>query len=475
MKRAIFARLVNHLPERIRRNLLRISLLIPVMLLGNPSMIDAISLDARKIAMGGTLLPYYSESYVLNPAYLKVQEDSPLTIPIPIGLLLFLGDLPSFDPNSEDFDIIEVANLAFDPPFYLELRNRNEDHSAEIFLDVAEDYVMLDLDNLKQYMPSGPVESGLFDIRGPRGGYKIKDIYLSASPFILMEGSFAYSENMERVLREAEPVQGNTDYSVEAQGTANIGMAINASYVFELQEHLSLGEEPRVLAGVNGKYIMGFVYGDINNHSNMHTSDPIFDVDNPPEATSNTLYDYAIPESGDIGPKGHGIGFDAGLLLRFHSLDIGFGIQDLYTNLSWRVNRERFVYQDSTNEMINDVIFEDRKIRAKIPRTFSLSLAYRNMADNGWGHSPEPGDYLLATNMQIIHGDISMHIGGETYYGPGPIALRMGLYNQDDKIQFSFGAGIPLKYFNFDIAFATHNSTFDQYRGLTMATSISFP
>ncbi len=463
------------IPERTKKKVLGTALLVPLLLLGYPSTTGAISFDARKIAMGGTLLPCYNESYVLNPAYLAVQEDTPLTIPIPIGLLMFLGDLPSFDPESEDFDIIEIANLAFNPPFYLELRNRNVDHSAEVFIDVAENYLMVDLDNLKRFMPSGPVESGLFDIRQPCGGYRLKDVYLGVSPYILMEGSFAYSENVENVLREAEPVQGNTDYSAEAHGTANIGMAINASYVFELQEHLSLENGPRILAGVNGKYIMGFVYGDVDNYSNMHTSDPVFDTDNPPLLTSSTFYDYAVPERGDFGPKGHGFGFDAGLLLRYPSLDIGFGIQDIYTRLEWRVNRERSVYQDSTNEMLSEVVFEDRWIRADIPRTFVFSIAYRHLTDDGWRYAPEPGDYLLATNMEMIGGDLSMHFGGETYYGPGPIALRMGLYNQNDRIQFSWGAGIPLKYFNFDIAFATHNSTFDQYRGLTMATSISFP
>ena len=77
----------------------------------------AISFDARKIAMGGALLPYHSESYILNPAYLDVQGGSPLSIPIPIGLFAFLGNLPSFDPNDEEFDAIELTDLLLNPPF----------------------------------------------------------------------------------------------------------------------------------------------------------------------------------------------------------------------------------------------------------------------------------------------------------------------------------------------------------------------
>ena len=446
-----------------------------LLLSASPASVNAISFDARRIAMGGTLLPFHSESYINNPAYLEVKENSPLTIPIPIGLFVFLSDIPTFDSHSEDFDAVELANFLLNPPFYLELRDQKTNDSTEIFIDLAQDYLMVDMDNLQKYMPIGPVETGLFDIRQPRVGYTFKDIHFGISPFILMEGEFEYSKNLEQALAEAVPFQANSDYSTKEHASINAGAAINAGYVLELQDFTSLAEEPKVLVGFNGKYILGFLYGDVDNSSNLHTFDPMFDDQNPPEVTMNTLIDYAVPESGDFGPKGHGIGFDAGLLLRFPALDIGFGIQDVYTHLSWRATRERFLFNEDTNELERETIFEDKTITANVPRTFAFSVAYRNMADNGWGNNPEPGDYILACNLEIASGDVSMQVGGETYYGPGPIALRFGTFNQGKRMQVSWGAGIPLKFFNFDIAFATHNSISQQERGLTMATSISFP
>jgi hypothetical protein len=437
--------------------------------------LEAITFDARKVAMGGTLLPFHSESYVQNPAYLKVQEESPLTIPVPIGLFVFLSDLPSFDPEDENFDAIELANLLLNPPFYLELRDIDKDDSTKIFFDVGKNNLLIDMNNLQKYMPAGSVETGLFVIRQPRVGYTLKDIHLGVSPFVMMEGKFEYSENFEQALAEAAPFQPNSSYTTNQHASINAGMAINAGYVLELQDYMELAEEPRVLAGVNGKYILGFMYGEIDNFTNLHTTEPIFNSENPPEVTMNTIIDYAVPESGDFGPKGHGFGFDFGLLLRYHSLDIGFGIQDVYTRINWRANRKRLVFDDDSNDLEEETVFEDRTLKINLPRTFAFSLAYRNMWDNGWGSDAEFGDYLLAYNLEIVNGDVSMKVGGETYYGPWPIALRLGTYNQGKRVQVSWGAGIPLKFFNFDIAFATHSSTFQQKRGLTMATSISFP
>jgi hypothetical protein len=435
----------------------------------------AISFDARKIAMGGTILPDYSESYVQNPAYLRLRDETPTTIPIPLGLILFLSDLPSFDPNADDFDVFELTNLLLNPPFYLELLHRDAGDSNEIFIDVAEDYAMVDLDNLQSFIPRGPVESGLFSVREPRVGYTWRDIHFAVSPFVLMEGRFENSENLERVLAEAEPLAPETDYTVASHATVNAGMAIHAGYAFELQNHFDLWRSPRVFVGLNGKYLLGFLYGDVDLTSGLHTFDPIFDADQPPELSVNTLLDYAVPERGDIGPKGRGFGIDAGMLLRFESLDIGFGIQDLYTRLDWRASRERFVFNDSTNELDRTTLFEDRSVRADIPRSFAFSIAYRDMESDGWGDDAEPGDYMIASNFRVIDGDVSFHVGGETYTGPGPIAIRFGAFNQGERIQASLGAGIPLRFFHFDFAFTTHNSTFQERRGLTFATSISFP
>ena len=112
-----------------------------------------ISLDARRIGMGGILLPSHGESHVVNPAYLTVREDSPLVVPIPLGLFAFLGNLPEFNPDAKDFDIIELTNLLFNPPFYLELRDLSRDDSTTIFIDIGENHLIADLDNLKTFMP----------------------------------------------------------------------------------------------------------------------------------------------------------------------------------------------------------------------------------------------------------------------------------------------------------------------------------
>ena len=461
-------------PVRVRI-FLCVFVILSFLLCVSPATVRAISFDARKIAMGETLLPYYGESSILNPAYLDIEENTPFTIPVPIGLIVFLSDLPSFNPDDKDFDAVRLASLMMNPPFYLELVSRDSNDSTNIQLDVAKDKLMVDLDNLQQYVPSGTVDVGLFDFRQPRVGFSIRHVHLSLSPFVLMEGDFKPSDNLERALSQAEPFTPNTEYSVRSTGTTNIGAAFNVGHAWNLQDHFkALRDSPQVLAGINAKYIMGFVYGDVVNESKLRTSDPIFDDVNPPEVTVSTSLDYAYPESGDIGPKGNGVGFDLGVLLRYPTLDIGLGIQDIYTYLNWRVNREQYEFNDLTNTMIKSVIAEDENIQAHVPRTFALSAAYRRMEDAGWCSDRVQGDYIIASNFEVVGGDVFMRVGGETYYGPGPIAIRMGTFNQGDKLQGSFGLGIPLKIFDFDIALSTHSRTFQKKRGVTLATSISF-
>jgi hypothetical protein len=425
--------------------------------------------------MGGILLPSHGESHIANPAYLKIREDSPFVVPIPLGLFAFLGDLPEFDPDAKDFDAVELANFLLNPPFYLELRDLKRDDSTTIFIDIGENRLVADLDNLKDFMPRDAIDLGLFSLQQPRPGFTIRDIHVGFSPFLFVEERFELSERLERALAEAEPFLSDTDYPFESQATVNAGAAIHVGHAWEIQDRFSMEDGPRIFAGVNGKYIMGFFYGDIDIRSNLHTFDPIFDSENPPELTFDTLLDYARPESGDVGPKGHGIGFDLGVLFRYPKLDIGIGIQDVVTRINWRVTREEFIYNDAIDDLDRTVLFEDEHDWIDIPRSFLFTTAYRSSDDQSWSQGVNRGDYILATNLEISAGEVAFRFGGETYIEPGPIALRFGTYNQGKRIQFSFGAGIPLKFCTFDIAFATHSSTFQLKRGVTLATSLSFP
>ena len=425
--------------------------------------------------MGGVLLPSNGESYIANPAYLPIREETPFVVPIPLGLFAFLGNLPEFDPDARDFDAIELANLLINPPFYLELRDLSQEDSTTIFIDIAEDYLVADLDNLKDFMPKDPIDTGLYNLEQPRPGLTFTGVHIAFSPFLFVEGRFELSDALERALADAEAFQPDTDYPFSSHATLSTGAAIHVGRAWEIQDRLSLQNGPRIFAGVNGKYLMGFLYGDVDVQSNIHTFDPLFGTDNPPELTFHTLLDYARPEQGDIGPKGQGLGFDLGLLLRYPSLDIGLGIQDIYTHINWRVTREEFAYDEATGDVERTVLSEDEEIGVDIPRTVLLTAAYRNAGNAGWGGEMRGGDYVLATNLEISAGEVAFRLGGETYIDPGPIALRFGTYNQGKRMQVSVGAGIPLKYFTFDIAFATHSSTFQLKRGVTMATSISFP
>jgi len=65
-----------------------------------------------------------------------------------------------------------------------------------------------------------------------------------------------------------------------------------------------------------------------------------------------------------------------------------------------------------------------------------------------------------------------MHAGAERRLGP--MALRGGVLTDDqERMQYAWGAGVGLAHVWVDVGFQTHNRTVTGERGLTLGTSLA--
>src|SRR5437773_8784165 len=78
------------------------------------------SFNARRTGMGGVLLPgggLGGESD--NVAYRAVPRSTAQSfdVPLPIGLIPLIKDPPTFDSNDPNFNVYDLANKLYNPPW----------------------------------------------------------------------------------------------------------------------------------------------------------------------------------------------------------------------------------------------------------------------------------------------------------------------------------------------------------------------
>lgn len=427
--------------------------------------------DARRVGMGGVFLCYHGCATQYNPAYLALPEhQTPFIVPVPLGLVQLAADFPALDPDDPDFDPFYLMNLMINPPFHLQLMRPDPPlEEAVVEINVSEDYLQVDLGDLQTYIPTAPVDPGIFHLRSPRLGVGIGDWEFTVAPLLIGRGSVSLSDNLIGALSEGEPFEADSEYDVVSEGYGAVMASINASHGRKLPFNL-FGEDNPSYFGFTAKYIMGWGYADVQTRFAIETLDPVFSTDAPPDVEFEAIVRSSHPEWGTYGPSGHGFGLDFGVLTQFDKLEVGVGVQDLYSRVWWEAEVERWRLNQDTNEIKKKTLVPYERYMQKLPRIFMISFAYRGprMGRDNSRHD----SYTIATNMGMKGDEFSMSVGGEMYASSFPI--RVGMFNESGKPQVSFGGGIPLGFMSVDLGFATHNRTLSGKKGMYMATSLRF-
>src|SRR5258705_3037791 len=186
--------------------------------------------------MGGVSLTRDGNLRRYNPAYRAVKDrpgsgNAKLTIPVPLGLIQFFHDHPinklrrdpMFNPDSTAFNPVELVNLVFNLPIFLEVK-KAPTPTNDVTFTVGRNAFMLDLGAAQVLVPEDEFGLGgssrLLDM-----GFGIKGFRFGVQGFENHDIAFLLGDSLRAFLKEAHPADTNTTYDVLADAIVQAGGA----------------------------------------------------------------------------------------------------------------------------------------------------------------------------------------------------------------------------------------------------------
>jgi hypothetical protein len=419
--------------------------------------------DARRAGMGGVSLTRDGTLERYNPAYRSVPKRShggggpKFTIPLPIGLIQFAHDHPGwskdpmFHTDSARFNPIETINFILNPPFNYEVKKALTP-TNDVEFTVGKDALQVDLGNLRKIIPVGA-----FGISGSSRPLDIqpgfKGFRAGVMGWLHDDVELQLGDNLLAFLKNAQPAQHNTRYSVDGNGLVEGGIAPSAGYSGRI-----FGNDDNALyIGAAVHYYIGAAYGRSVGTGGFTTGDTIFAGPNPvkPDATVQTSY------SKWGNAKGHGVGFDLGFAWVSGPIEFGVGVSDIGATITWPDTRIDYQHYDTaTSKVVTDSSKLGVETKTKLPVSYIANVAYTS------------GSSTVGVNLLNNGRGTRIHIGAEQRFGL--FVVRGGVArDQRKKIELAGGGGIRFGPFELDAGLWTHSNSLSDERGITLATSLA--
>ena len=425
------------------------------------------SFDARRIGMGGVSLSRTGDLRRFNPAYRAVKQraavggEPKFTIPVPLGLIKFfhdhpinnLGDDPTFNPDSTAFNPVELMNLVSNPPLFYEVK-AVPTPTNDVSFTIGRNQLIINLGEATVLIPEQ--EFGLGSTSRPLDmGLGFAGFNIGVMGFLQYEVGFELDTALRAVLKDSVPVQPSRTYTILGDGTVQAGFAPTVSFAGRLT-HGAGGEESDdgIYLGAALHYYMGGTYARGTGPAGFTTGNPVFGT-TPIGLLDDTLYT-------SNKPFGKGVGGDVGLAWISGPFEVGFGVNDIGAELTWKDTKVQRVQFVAAVDSIRTTLLQNHvQSKTKLPITYIANAALRMGTGTTVG-----GDVVNSGRGTVIH------VGAEQRMGP--FALRGGVSrDQRKKIQFGWGGGLRLGPIGLDVGFWTHSNSFATQRGIMMATSIS--
>jgi len=412
--------------------------------------------DARSTGMGGIVLHRNGGLESFNVAYRSVPrregvQGAKLTLPIPLGILQALKDSVAFNFDSSYFNPIALANYILNPPVFYQLKQPPRPNN-DAYLFIGKDSLVVDLGATKEIIPTDEVKvAGVNRLLNLGAGFA-GGFHAGVTLWEHHKLGFTLNDSLQSFLF-GNPARNNTLYAVNGNEIAQMGIAPGVSFSHKLASVGTGG----LYGGAGVNYYLGFVHGVAVGFAGLRTTDTIFKADSALVRT-----DFATEYNKFGTGLGHGIGVDFGLAWVTDKVEIGLGINDVSTTLTWPESRVgHFVYDTTNNDFreVNETTVKDRT--TKVPTTYLLNAAFEVGTNTTAGAEVRNAGFGSVIRIGVEH-------------RIGPLALRGGLNRDLRKIlQFAAGTGLRFGPFSLDVAVASNSNSLSTSRGWILASSFS--
>jgi len=418
---------------------------------------SAQTFSARRMAMGGVVLASGGVgSSGANVAYRAVPRTSSScwTLPLPIGLIPFLADPPEFDSNSPEFNIYELANVLYNPPWNLQLRSPTAPGN-DISITIGKNHLAVDLGDVKNLFPEDQSRIGAV-LNGPAPGFGIRHFFLAAAPLVHFENDLSFNDALRDAI-DGEEFRTNTTYEMLDRGHGQAGAGVHLGWAGPLvQTGDPRGRGLGFYAGARVKLMRGLAYADADNSVAFTTAEELFAID-PVNINYVGRFHEAGPEGGGLGR-----GLDVGVVWMAGGAEVGLGVNDIGTTFDWRVKESIAYNEPISGDYVQQVIARDVPLTSTVPTTAVANAATRV------GRFEVAGDVVRGVNVTI------WHLGAETRLGK-ILALRAGAFvDANELLQYTAGTGLRLGVIGVDLAVASHSRNLARERGLELGAGLAF-
>ncbi len=434
----------------------RVSMLAVLALLAGAGLAGAQTFNARRMAMGGAILSGSPGSDAANVAYRAVPHPprSGWNVPLPIGLIPVLVDPPEFDPDKPEFNVYELANLLYNPPWNLQLVTP-EAPGNDISIAIGRNHLAVDLGDVKDVFPRDRSRLGTV-LNGPSLGFGVHRFFLAAAPLVYYTNEVSFDDALLGAI-DGQEIQPNTAYQMIDRGSGMAAAGVHLGWAGPIVRQ----GDPRkdrtgLYAGARVKLMRGLAYGWSDNSVSFATGDTLF-ADEPVDVRYlGHVYD-AGPEGG-----GFGRGLDLGAVWVLPGIEIGLGVNDIGTTFDWKA-RESWVHNDAaTGDIVQNVVAEDVARASTVPVTAAANVA------------TQVGPVLLAGDVVRGVTATTGHAGAEIWV-TGWLALRAGGYvDPQQTFQYTAGTGLRFGFIGVDLAVASNSRNLSRERGLELGAGLAF-
>lgn len=416
---------------------------------------DAQVFSARRMAMGGVVLRGGSGLSSVNVAYRAVPAEPPEArpIPLPLGLVQLAANPPVLAVNDSNFNAFELANLLYELPWNVRL-GASPAPSSDISVSLGQNTLAVDLGDLANAIPGNGTNVSMIET-SPSFEYG-RPWTLGVAPLIHYQAQFDLNSALYDALTSGQAFAPNRDYQVSGHGVSQAALGLDLSYARAL---LSTSENPRqpgglgIYAGARAKLLRGLLYGGGRGQAGFHTPDTLFGGDSV-AVDYDVLYQTADPSGG-----GMGYGLDVGAACIAGPIELGVGVNDVRTQLSWRV-RENEVTRDSLGNRVNRLVATGQSLISTVPTTVTANALTRL------------GPLLLAADA--VRGPLAWtaHLGAEQRFGT--LLLRGGLaLDENQLVQYAAGTGVRFGSIGLDLALATNSHNLSRARVLELGAGLT--